>query len=98
MKIASYYDAKLGCGNCGLADFYKIPRGYEFLSYENEEIADLPDHVYSRIRKGVNDKEQPVEDLDCRNCRMPFLELCGWEKNDLPPPVKAVSTTSPLHH
>lgn len=97
MKIEGYYDTKLGCNNCGMEDFYKIPRGHEILAYESDNDADENDPSYSRIRAGLDDEQGYIKQLDCRNCRLPFLIVLGWEKKDLPALKKPVSTPSPLH-
>lgn len=84
MQIVVRYPAKLGCANCGMADFYELPRGEEFLAYDNEDNTDIGDHLYSRTRPGINEKEAAERPVNCRNCGMPFLVLVEWNKSDMP--------------
>lgn len=88
MNLTALYDIKLGCNNCGMADFYKVERGYEFLDFEFDETGG---HALSRLREGLGDMELPYRPLPCHNCFLPCLVMVGWGKDEKPVPL-AVKT------
>ena len=79
MKIRACYTIKLGCNNCGMADFYEMPRGYEFLDFEYDNEYG---HQPSRLRYGLGEQQRDSRSVVCRNCQMTCLVLVNWDATE----------------
>jgi hypothetical protein len=86
------YAAKMSCDNCGMFDFYTIPRGKELMSFYNQTYGEPTfNDEFSGIRDGIGNFDSQRKVLNCHNCRMPFLILERWTKDELAEKKQAVT-------